>query len=710
MELESVLGVIQINRATAYELTSEAPDYHLQYITQEPFYISPTFYDVHLDLKTSSRNPKLVLVSAPGATGKSALAKYLAYKYQGIYWNLAKIRLGHNTFYGTIIRALGRDVFSRYMSGLISGESLLIIDALDEADLTSGREMLEVFLDDVCTQITASESPTIILLSRSATAKGIIDICKKHSLSIAHYEIGHFPIPTAKEFIKKKIALTKTKTSTIDFACADQYIDLLKEKMLSGGNVTENEFEEFVGYAPVLEAIAMHIEQVTNAAKLLSDLLSSADPASIIITILSNLLKREHDKLIEACKIAFADTTSDFVEWDKAYSAEEQAKYVMCYIVLGEVNFEYTPYEVVPPSIVFQYQENVKAFVPEHPFIYNSLLSHGTSGNDFTGPAFRDFITAKLILDPIMEEFVNAYISEPRGESFFPSWLFWEYYSRFSSGVIHSRHVSYLVESYRAKTTVEETAIFGIFEDENSEGYSQYSIDFGYQKKYTADKVRSFSLIEDNGGEIVFDQLINATIIVPHLRVVLGRGTRECKIFNSKIVAREIVFLSEKYTIDAANNSECILISNGAFVNPQGYQLRFNILNNAKFLVYSNNVERYHMLYKYSFKPEQRVSVDLLGYSYAIRSVLRDFRKDGKDTLGKYADKIKNHAVGGNLIQQNVFQYLSEKKIIRKEGNIDKLDMQLLSQLGISYDMIDKCIYDRFDIAYKDYCLWEKSR
>ena len=62
-----------------YELNQEVKEY-LYYVDDEPFYISPAFNNVKTNAEVSTLNPKFILFSAPGAAGKSSLAKYLSYR------------------------------------------------------------------------------------------------------------------------------------------------------------------------------------------------------------------------------------------------------------------------------------------------------------------------------------------------------------------------------------------------------------------------------------------------------------------------------------------------------------------------------------------------------------------------------------------------------------------------------------------------------
>ena len=172
-----------------YALNSTVSTY-MEYVENKPFYISSSFSNVKTDSKISTLNPKFVLFSAPGATGKSSLAKYIANKYGAIYWNLAKIKLGTNSFAGSILSAVGASNYSSFISDLSSASIFLAIDAFDEAEIISGRKMLSAFISDINTSLDACKTPSVFLFARTETAQFIASFCADHSIPLAHYEIG----------------------------------------------------------------------------------------------------------------------------------------------------------------------------------------------------------------------------------------------------------------------------------------------------------------------------------------------------------------------------------------------------------------------------------------------------------------------------------------------------------------------------------------
>jgi len=86
---------------TTIDVTSTSCD-SIQLITEDPHYIKTMIKPIE-----SNDRCQFVLFSAPGAVGKTALAKFVAYKTKGLYWDLSKLVIGDNTFIGTIYESVG---------------------------------------------------------------------------------------------------------------------------------------------------------------------------------------------------------------------------------------------------------------------------------------------------------------------------------------------------------------------------------------------------------------------------------------------------------------------------------------------------------------------------------------------------------------------------------------------------------------------------
>jgi len=303
------------------------PSVHI--IHDEPFYIKPLFTDVQ-----TKKDSHIFVISAPGATGKSALAKYLAYNYKAIYWNLAEITLGDNSFVGTLVTSIGAENYSSFISDLVNGKTILVIDAFDEAEMISGQRSVDKFLLDVAKTIIDAPSPSIILLSRAETAQHICRFYVENAIAFNQYEISFFSNLAQKEFITKVFERKRgIQIDPITQNCIDTYQSRILEL------VEEDEAGSFIGYAPVLEVIGTHIAEENNAYKFLNELHDAGQTAggiNIISKIMAQLLEREHEKVYAALEKRVKDKYDYPLDYKNIYTKHEQLTRIVNYVMFGE--------------------------------------------------------------------------------------------------------------------------------------------------------------------------------------------------------------------------------------------------------------------------------------------------------------------------------------------------------------------------------------
>ena len=207
MQLEVILSTV----GKKYERI-ETRQNNLKNILKEDFYVEPSFIDVKTESKMSTSNPLFVLFSAPGAVGKTALARHISYYYNALYLNMSQFRIGTNSFIGTIHDDLGIENVAYFINGLKNGSIAVVIDALDEAEVASGRNSIQLFIDEFKSLLPEHSGNNIILLARTETAQFIAQYCVKKGISLLQYEIGLFRENEAKHFIRNYVSNISNKT------------------------------------------------------------------------------------------------------------------------------------------------------------------------------------------------------------------------------------------------------------------------------------------------------------------------------------------------------------------------------------------------------------------------------------------------------------------------------------------------------------------
>lgn len=699
MTIESILH--RYHKCKKYILNDDVSDY-MHYIDKKPFYVSPSFHDIRTHSEISTLKPKFILFSAPGAAGKSSLAKFIANKYDAIYWNLTKVKIGTNSFAGCILKAVGAAKYSNFIEKLNSGDVLLVIDAFDEAEIVSGRKMLGNFIDEISANLTNVKYPTVFLLARTETAQYIASFCSENSISLLHYEIGFFEENTAKLFIKESIVEEGKQLKQSDIDCVNEYYSAVKN------NISPAESKTFLGYAPVLEAISKHIKTSPNRKKMINELSLKKDCTSVIIKIMGDLLEREqNDKVVPAFAEKCRENYPEFNDWNKIYSEEEQLIRIIYYVLFQDTTYENYELDFLPPQLVEDYNSILKSFLPQHPFIRNSInLDISANKFDFTGPAFRDFTLAKIVQKEKHSTLVDMYFEESQSLSYFPSQIFFDCYITLSGNRINSEHISYVYDSFKAKATALEqpflecTEVSGLAKENNN-----YNVIFGMLNN-TNTKGNIYTEIFCENSSITFEQLTNVFIDASNLYVKIGKPGFDTRIFNSSIICKNIEWVSKNITIESYYPNGCLLAAHDGFI---GNPVNIDIVKSENLKISAPNIKDYYKFLQYKYDIQDESNLDITKFVHALRCILVEFRTHKKDTLAKTAERIENVTVGSSKLKRKVLDFLKRTGIIYTSGHLYKVNEEKMQSKGINFNSLYRTDSEQLGDTFNDFSIFLNS-
>jgi hypothetical protein len=202
----------------------------------------------------------LLLISAPGAVGKSTLARQIAFETGAVYVDLAKAEpVGSNTLIGGLVK-------SRLYEGWQAGTVGILIDGLDEARLRVTQEAFEAFLRDI-NQLSHGRSVPIILFGRTGAIQEAWFVLS----GTAVLEIGYYGPEASADFAE---ALLRVARPGSPYAATERKaIELLLSRLREQ---TEIDGDRFAGYAPVLQAVAQRVIQEGNANALVAEIEAGA--------------------------------------------------------------------------------------------------------------------------------------------------------------------------------------------------------------------------------------------------------------------------------------------------------------------------------------------------------------------------------------------------------------------------------------------------
>ncbi len=359
---------------------------------RNPSFVEPDLEAVRpIELRKTSS----VLLSAPGAVGKSTLAVELARLKGAALWNLSQFQVGSRTFSGTIFDAYDFEA-TGVQKRIREGDFLIVFDALDEAQVRAGSQNFYEFLRDLATQLRNPRlMPTIVLLARSETAEWVQLSFEDADVPLAMYKISYFDREQANAFIELRLdARSKQdhglhrqqsepfrKARSALFNSIYQLLDVTEEVAWSDSRV-----RDFLGYAPVLEAFSEYLGHQNYAVlekELQDKVTSSSDPWLFLDGILRRILDRESNKLRTQVRPALEAQAAriGWTAWGKLYTQDEQCARVLSYTLESTNGME----SLLPRELADEYEESLKTFLPEHPFL---------AGRKFANVVFKEFVYA----------------------------------------------------------------------------------------------------------------------------------------------------------------------------------------------------------------------------------------------------------------------------------------------------------------------------
>lgn len=363
---------------------------------------NPCFVEPDLEIETNIQPNKtsVVVISAAGAVGKSTVAAELAYFTGASLWDLSKIQVGSGTFIGTIF-SVYEDKGLGIKKDLGAGDTLIIIDALDEAQVRAGSSNFDAFLSDLIGILKQPRAkPVIILFARSETAEWIKLSFDTDSVPYASFQIANFSETQANDFIDKKLdSIRNEKKEPLSHRQQREPYEKARSKLFSliysllgvSGAQAWNDIRaiSFLGYAPVLEALAdyLHYKNYINLFNELEKVANVVrDPWDFLAAVINKLLLRETGKIQNVIRPKLEGVAKNigWAAWDDLYKEKDQCRRVLEFsLKLPSLQIDKT----IPPLLAEEYEKIVRTdILPQHPFL--------GEGRRFANVVFRDFLYA----------------------------------------------------------------------------------------------------------------------------------------------------------------------------------------------------------------------------------------------------------------------------------------------------------------------------
>jgi len=678
-------------------------------VTIEPtpkFYIMPVVEDL-----VQEKDPKIIIFSAPGATGKSALARYISNAKHALLWDLSKEKIASHSFSGMLLESLGSKEISRFMEGLTTGQATLVVDALDEAELVSGRAAVEMLLSDLRNTVKDASMPNIVLCARTETAHFIQKFYQntEHRLHISRYEISFFEETSAIEFTCQTMQSKGCLITPAIKQCITSSFNEIKRLLGNEPAVCKT----FIGYAPVLEALAVFFSEESNTMQLIQKIENAKSSAEIFVKIINHILEREQKKVINGFKKRCISDYPDFKDWDSVYSLEEQLVRLINFVLFNEVDLDAFENHTLPHELQREYKESIREFIVEHPFIHH-FERNNEPFIDFTGPAFRDFTLAKLMTNYDggidADDYAQCYFTDHKHNTRFPSQLYFDLYVFFSHNHAKICHFKYLYDAFKAKERTRSETFVSVEQDEND-------MFFIFRQSLSSDPddenvVELDAEVDCQSLEIT--QLRNAYVDID-IDLLVGNLDEDSIIEDSQIRCKRLVVNSPNIMLVSNTKQDTVIACMKKIDSTHCPSAKFDIrmTNEGSIKISIPEIESWFMLRKYYYNLDDVSEIDVTKFENAMRNILKYFRKHNKDAAGKHKDYIENIVVGNSGFKRSVLDFLKSEEIIyndNKDPRQYKLNNTALEELGIYWSLISQNTSRSMQKAYDSFCNWARQR
>ena len=323
-----------------------------------------------MEPESPSGGCQIIIVSAPGAVGKSTLSRSIAAEKDAMLYDLADARpVGGASLSGTLFNALGGENSDQFAEYLKEGFQFVIVDALDEGRIRVTQDAFLSFLEDIRSQAQDAKQICFVLLGRTQIAEEAWLTLDGDTSGARLLEIEPFSRLQAEDYINGRVE-DVTRTPVFD-ECRDL---IFQQLAFSTGNSDSDESREFLHYPPVLDVIVELLEGEPNLQSLRNDL--QAQPESfgtesldLLENVIARILEREQkEKFLPTIISKFGERAQSvaYADWDELYSPDEQAQRLVGEVL--DLPVANTP-SSLPPELKDEYEEAVRELLLLHPFL-----------------------------------------------------------------------------------------------------------------------------------------------------------------------------------------------------------------------------------------------------------------------------------------------------------------------------------------------------
>lgn len=629
-------------------------------------------------------NVDIVLISATGATGKSALSKYLGMTLKQPIYDMGEAGpVGENSLIGMLTKNRAIEEMTMFLTNLTIGKAVMIIDALDEGALKVTSQAMSSFYDEIGRLSKNTQGISFVLTGRTHIMETAAIELEARGINVILLQIEPFTIKEAKLFIDK----TVEKKSNIDkynvsyIRVRDLILTSVEGFFQDINEMKHKQYERFIGYAPVLQTIAALLDEKCNYQQLYEEISgTNVKNVTLIIEIIERILQREKGKvekeLLPQLTQNVAPVTAEKA-YKLAYDITEQCIRSLNIIMS---NSSYRMAITGDNAFDIQYEKQISCWLKEHPFL---------NDRSFVNIVFESYVISHLLQ---IQEYKQIAIDYLKSKNYKTSYLFFDFYWNLSKDKIADIDVvPYLYDSLVSMDSQNDCVHMEILEAKDQ------CLEITFMRKE-----EEYVLIVDNSANKSFciPRYCSNLVVDAPINIRIPSYSRMDMKAPIALICKEILFESDELCLCASNNTQT------SGILWEANALRVNLHNsanpeirdytgqaNVNFTINTKEKPSYPFVQFYSqYTSESETITPHNPYYQKLRRTLLMFRSHSKGMLARYKEKIDNR-IGATKQGVDVLDALKERGIMVESGVMYSLNyVKLASELGIKYDDVQAAV------------------
>lgn len=639
-------------------------------------YIEPTFTKEEFP----TEKPAILLVSAVGASGKTTTALALAQDTILPILDLAKHKtVADNTLTGILTTAYPIENIGDVLEGLRTGAHGIIIDGIDEGRTKTNEPGFEAFLDDLIERSRGATTTSIVVFGRSQVLINTWLYLAEKGADVALVKIDPFSLDDARNYIDAYVTGRNPDQQAMYAQARDGVLDKLGAAF-APSKAEDDAFLSFIGYPPVLDAIATLLREEQNYHRInqaLSDGGNGNLEVGLLVRIADYLLDRERtDKAKPNFIDGIADEADDSligVLKDSLYDRAEQSARVLSR-ALGQP----FPKQVIGDNALNeQYEKALEICCPDHPFLEDNRIRNAV---------FEAVAVAHCALSDVEE---YQALADEFTQKRQPTYHLLYIMSLLSSGKeIGVRFFNMLIQScseFLSSRGEIEIEIAGVsWEEPDVPEVTPADLELRVQLPgQEGEQKFSFSgRVTKADSVLLGPYLVNATVTLPCVVELKGLPAIECSGMcrivakSVNIDAADLLVRGKTHGGDRSGTDDPGLFidvsrahGHAVAVTPKAGTVEIACVDH----------ELSYPLAKYVQRPEKTTaSPDLVAKFRRLRRIMQEFASHSRGNLAKFRAKIEHERVLRGKIGENVLAQLLKEGVLYKDPklyfvNSDKL-------------------------------------